>query len=263
MPAIINPYAFGPGGGGGGPFSDPDDIPSLQVGYESDFGLFSDAAGTTPQSTHGGTTRCWKPKYGTLSAFMTRPAGNAPTLDTGVTVNGIQSLNIDGTTTQCLEFPNLYGALTEGEMMAVVKMAADPSIAPHYGFMYMGRSDHNTLYPYIAADPQIYDGYGSTVRKMCGVPVTSLAAWHVYNPYSAASDWALRLNNTVQHFTASNTVAFPDYGPFPGFLGVSLSGLDGFSTSMYHVAAVYTFSAKLTTTERNNMYGYINTKYGV
>jgi hypothetical protein len=255
-PIIVNPYVFAAGGS----FTDPDDIASIMVGYESDFGLFSDAAGTTPQSTNGGTVRCWKPAYGVLTDFLTRSGGNGPTLDTGTTTNGEPSIQFVAGSTQDLDFPDIFDALTEGEMMMVVKYAADPSVAPAYGFIYMGRADHNTHYPF--TDGNVYDGYGATIRKSTGNPSQNLAAWHVYNPYSAASDWALRINNSVHYSTATNTVAFPDGAPFLGAIGRSFSP-DGTNYASMHVAAIYQFSAKLSTTDRGNMYSYISSKYGV
>jgi hypothetical protein len=226
---------------------------------ESDFGLFSDAAGTTAQSTNGAGVRCWKTKYGSAD-FLTRTGGNAPTLDTGTTLNGLQTIQFVAASTQDMDFPNIFGALTAGEMMMVVKMAADPSVAPAYGFIYMGRANHNSHYPF--TNGFIYDGYGATNRKDTITHAQNLAAWHVYNPYSANLDWALRINNTSVATDATNNVAFPDYAPYAGGLGRSFS-FDGTNYASMHVAAVYHFSAKLNSTERANMYAYILAKWGV
>jgi hypothetical protein len=258
MSFLINPFMFAAGGS----FTDPDDIASLQVGYESDYGLFSDAAGTSAQSSNGGTVRCWKPKYGSLTDFLTRSGGNGPTLDTGTTLNSLQTIQFAAASTQDMDFPNIVGALTEGEMMMVVKMAADPSVGTAYGFIYMGRANFNSHYPF--TDSNVYDGYGSNSRRSTGNPSQNLAAWHVYNPLSSSGEWTLRINNAT-HYTdnASGTsVAFPDYTPFPGGIGRSFSS-GGPNYADMHVAAIYHFSAKLNSTDRGNMYTYINGKYGV
>lgn len=254
---ILNPYRYAAPGGG---LTLPSDIPTLQVGYESDFGLYSDAAGTTPQSTHAGAIRHWKPIYG--SGNCTRVGGNGPTLDTGTTLNGIQTIKFVSASTQDLDLPNIFGALTSGELMMGVKMAADPGVGSAVGFIYMGKSNHNSHYPF--TNSLIYDGYGATGRKdAISKGANNLAAWHEYNPYSAPSDWDLKINGaSLSGFpTATNNVAFPDGAPFVGAIGRSFSA-DGTNYMSGWIAYFYHFSAKLTAPQRAFMNSYRLAKWG-
>lgn len=257
MPILINPYRFAAGGGGGG-FA-PDDIASLVSWVESDSGVYSDQDGTTPQSTNGGTVRYWKSLLNDGSDWQRRSTapndGPAPTLDTGTTINGIQSIRFTSANAEVMLQLRDFSGDTQGELIMVLKMVADPPASSNdSGLVWFSNNDFSTHYPFTTGD--VYDGYGTTVRKATGNPSVTLTNWHIYDAWSATNDWALQLNGSTHFSTATNT---PSFQQTP-FLGRSL----GFTEKMNGwLAAVYCFNAKLSSGDRTSMLTYINGKYGL
>lgn len=254
MPFLLSPYRFATGGGS---LTDPSDIASCKVWCESDVGLFSDSAGTTPQSTNGGTVRYWTNQMGANPFSRTIAAGSAPTLDTGTTINGHPSLQFTAGTLQCLTLPDILTGDGSGEMLMVVKKDNDPEGAPEdTGFIFFGNSVNASHYPF--TDGVVYDAFGTDIRKTVGNVAPNLAAWHVYNPWSAPSDWNLNINGASVFSTGTNTMG---WATIP-ILGIS-SGSGGYTGSKMRVAAVYHFGAKLSGPERAFMYAWILAKYGI
>lgn len=85
-----SPAIFGTAGGGGGPFT-PLSLPGLLAWYKADAGVFSDAAGTTPQTTNNGVVGCWKDQSGN-NFHITQPnSGKQPLFQTAG-LNGKQTI---------------------------------------------------------------------------------------------------------------------------------------------------------------------------
>jgi len=112
-------------------------------------------------------------------------------------------------------------------------------------------------------DGQIYDDFGTSVRKTAGTPIVALNTWHVYNVYSAANDYGVYINGSLQFTTVTNTVQFwaqdaivgmSWYEPqYPG----NQDPYDG------DIAAILFYDRKLTATERTNITTYLKSVYGI
>lgn len=98
-------------------------------------------------------------------------------------------------------------AFAAGEVHRLFRLAEDPPIAPLQGLWWqMSGVAHANHFPYV--DGVIYDGFGSTTRKILGNPALSLAAWRLYSVYSAPNDWQAFLNSNSLYSTTDNAVSF-------------------------------------------------------
>jgi hypothetical protein len=255
-PVLTNPHRFAAPGGGG--FS-PDDIASLKVWCEADSLVFSDQGATTPQTSDGGTVRRWDSLLPDALGWERRSTapndGPAPTLDQTNTLNGLQVIRFTAASTQIMLARRAFGSDTSGELIMVLKMAADPAASSATsGSTYFSNAGFSTHYPF--TDNNVYEGFGTDTRKSTGNPSVSLAGWHVYDAWSASGDWALQINGATHFSTGTNTVNFIA----TPLLGRSLSGgehMDGWIAGMFY------FDAKLSGGDRTSMLSYINSKWGV
>lgn len=127
------------------------------------------------------------------------PAYAASTLDGYGAYDGSFALR----PTARLALPNVFSAMTAGEIFLVLKVGAGSLTN---GLMDLG-SQSGELFPYV--DGNIYEDFGTTARKSCGAPVLSITATHrLYNVRSASGAWSAWLNTTQQFSTATNTVSF-------------------------------------------------------
>ncbi len=231
----------------------PSAISNLELHLESDSGLFSDAAGTTPQSTNGGSVRRWVSLVAGGND-ASKSSGNVPTLDTTTTLNSLQTLRFTGASGESLDLPNIFSGDAAGELFVVMKNVADPPASdPITGLMYVGSDTQNTHYPY--TDSNIYDAFGTTSRKTVGNLTLALTNWHIYNPISVSGGWVENVNSLVQFVTNTNTV------------GWATSPTLGKSFGAFHydgrMAAVLYFGRKLTTAERDDVIAYLRAKYAL
>ena len=152
-------------------------------------------------------------------------------------------------------------SLTEGEIFAVAKALNDPpSSGAKGGFWRFGSmsaaSADEDLYPW--TDGNLYQGFGSTVRKSCGDPGVDLSTdFRLLNIYSAASDWGLYVNGSSVHTTATNTVGFnaaPRLGHSQGNSSTQFEG---------DFAEIFMFDGKLSASDRTAMEDYVADKYAL
>lgn len=180
-------------------------------------------------------------------------AGTArPTYQTNE-LNSLPIVRFDGVN-DAFAFGN-FSALTAGEVFIVIKVDNDPTTGSgvRSGLWTIGTDAGSiTLYPY--DDGNIYDGFGTTVRKTVGNPTPSLASWRVYNVFSAANDWGANLDGSSLFTTATNTVGFSA----SCVLGAqSVAFLDG------DVAEFIMYNRKLTAPERASVLGYLQGKFAL
>lgn len=147
-----------------------------------------------------------------------------------------------------------FASLTAGEIFVVIKLSVDPTTGAATGLWAYGSAAGVGHYAYI--DNVIYESFGTTVRKTVGNPTPSLAAWRVYNVFSAASDWAANLDGTALHTTATNTVGFASACTLGGgpALGVYLKG---------DIAELVLYDRKLTAPERATVLAHLEGKWAV
>lgn len=198
----------------------------------------------------------WPDHSGNDNDFEQSVAASQPVFKTSV-VNGLDVIRWDGTNDN-LVGPAVMTGATEGEIFIVVKVDNDPPGAgAQTGLWDFSASDFATHYP-LNGTGQVFDAWGTTVRKTTINPATSLAAFHVYNVVSAAGEWTSRWNGGgVDTFTtAVNTVTFRTDPK----LGMSLTGaffLDG------DIAEVIVYSRELTGGERDAIEAYLGAKYNI
>lgn len=219
MSFIINPFALGAGGGGGG--SLPTDLvsglelwtPVTGVGGLSNndpISTYPDLSGNANDATQSGGSR---PLYLTSGGPTGGPCIRMST----------------GVTQRYFDLPNFLAG-SAGEVFIVAKADADPGDGvggvngPLLG--NWGSDTQHGLYPYWV-DSTIYDAYGTTARKgPTNNPDTSVATWICLNIRSAAGAWSWRINAATtgndQYSTGTNTVG---WGTAPK-IGLDFNGSD-------------------------------------
>jgi hypothetical protein len=195
---------------------------------------------------------------GTAEHLVSDLGGNTrPTWHTGQ-INGLPALRFLHTEKRMLNFANL-GALTAAEIFVVGKIDADPPPSDaSSGFWYIQTptdAGADTHYPF--TDGNIYDAFGSTVRKSTGNPSQDLTAWHLYNVRSAAGDWSSHHNGVEHYSTATNTVGFGTARHNIGQSTRNFFNLTGW------IAEVFIYSRVLTAAERADVHDYLTGKYGL
>lgn len=147
--------------------------------------------------------------------------------------------------------------LTVGEIIIVLRCNADPSIAAHDGLWRIGSAASLSLYPW-SSNGNIYDTFGTTVRKDNIVASPSLALWRVYRVVSKANDWRSYLDGALLHSTATNTVGFSSL-PMIG------RSTDGSNNSFFNgrLESIYLYSTELTVDERSALRTQINNRTGL
>lgn len=214
----------------------PEDIASIWAYYEGD--SYSQADGSD-------ITTAWTDKSGNgRHAAVT----GTPTFETNE-LNGQPIIRLGADTNDYFTPPSMAG-LTAGTIICVWKVT---DVTTHGGHRF-GSSGSASHYPF-GGDGLIYDTFGSTTRKdSLTSQITILNNWHRLRIHSATNDWGMFQNGSTVHTTATNTVGF-ESSPRIGFNGAQNMKVD--------LAAVYLFSAKLTTGEISDMNAYINSKYGI
>ena len=166
--------------------------------------------------------------------------GDRPTLDaTGI--NGNKAIRFTSPAFQFLTLPNFLTG-TSGWAGVVAKHVGDPpasgdegafwgntAVAPAIGGW--GTSAAYSHEPF--SDGIIYEGFGSTARKVCGNPTPALTTAFVYTVVSAPSDFRFYVNGTLLFSTATNTVGWstvPALGSAAGFATNGWLGEDFFAT---------------------------------
>lgn len=256
MSMLINPFAFGAGGGGVSD-SGPELISDLQLWLNANTisGLSDDDQITTWEDDSGNGRDAtgvqhidWKPKYRSTDGPNSKPAVRM----------GTDNPEAGGWFT----LADFLTGYTSGHIFVVVKTDIDPSSAidragPPTRF---GSANSNAdLYPF-HTDSKVYDAFGSTVRKTTNDFTTSLATWHVYESRTASAAWSLRINGATSggdfFSTATNTVGWTTT-PRIGSHHLSDTHLCGM------IAEIIFYSRVLDGTETGDIYDYLETKYGI
>lgn len=230
---IINPYRYAAGGGGGGPLFDPNTIGSIWAWFESDSYSQADnssiSTSWTDQSSNGRDLTIG----GTGMTYQTNE------------VNGESAIENGGS--GWFSIPSM-AALTAGEYFLVIKML---STATSGGNRF---SDLATSHYPFAGDGLIYDAFGSSARNDAISTSATLTNYHCVHGWSASNDWAMFQNGTSIRTNGTNTVAFSSS---PRIFS------NGTQIMSARAAALYLFSAKLSSGDRTSMKGRISTKYGL
>lgn len=184
-------------------------------------------------------------------------AGNRPTIET-VGINGLRGIR--HAAGDYLDLPNVFSGLTVAEVFLVAKRDVDPPTEANLsGLWDFGTDTQNTALPWI--DSNVYDDFGTTIRKNPGNPAASLASPFLYNVVTAAGEWTARVNGTQLYTTSTNTVGFNTAPRFGG------SGMTGSGPAVYAFGGYWheliVFSKKLTAPQRTALNADIATRYGI
>lgn len=219
----------------GGAFT-PNDVATIWSFYEADSYAQSD---NTSVSTN------WDDK-GPSNRDLTINGSNW-TYQTAE-LNGQDVLRTTGTS--YFAVPDM-SSLTAGEYFYVHKMNSITTSGGHRIGNSGGDVSH---YPF--SGDNIYDSFGSIDRKNSIVTNATLTNWHCTYGWSATNDWAMFQNTsgTAIHTDTSHTV---------GFIAAPTLFYNGTQYMQCDAAALYFFSAKLSTDDRNSMKSYITGKYGL
>lgn len=183
----------GGGGGGGGDARAAGAMFQLKVQSVVDSGAVNDQALTDWLDSTGNGLTPTQVGAGARPKFQTNPSGFGP----------VVLFELDDF---FLWADGLFSALTEGEIFVVcAKVENNPPGDQYTGLWNFGNVTDGTHYPF--GDGNIYESFGTTVRKSFARPVT-MNTMHVYNVLSAAGEFTARFNDTQLHTTASNTVGF-------------------------------------------------------
>jgi hypothetical protein len=107
--------------------------------------------------------------------------------------------------------------LTEAEIFVIVK-----SLTSTNGFIDFGTDSGINHYPF--SNGQVYDGFGTNIRKDVGTPVVPISQLNIYNVTTKSNLWQSRINSRNQSLTSTNTVSFrtnSSFGPYNGSFSIS------------------------------------------
>lgn len=136
----------------------------------------------------------------------------------------------------------------------IVQLDADPPASGNGGLWEFGTDASDTHFPF--SDNNIYDDFGTTVRKTVGNPTPSLAAVRLYEVVSAAGEWTARLDGAQIFTTATNTVGWSASSA----LGGAVSGASGTRLNG-KIAEFINFTTKRTAPQLAELYGYFEARY--
>lgn len=228
----------------------PSDIASLQQWFKAD---------AITGLSDGDPVATWEDSSTNNRDATQSTAGNRPLYKTGI-VNSLPVVRFDGSNDYLITsgVAGFLSGLSAAEVFLVVKVNADPAAADgSAGLWAMTGSADNTAFPY--TDGNVYDGFGSSVRKSTGNPTLSLAStFRLYNVVSISGEWTSYVDGTQHFTTGTNTVSF---GAGDGYLGTSVAL--GSIVLAGDIAEFFLFNAKLSTADRQAMNAYIATKYGL
>lgn len=224
------------------------------VGSSSSIRFWYRADRTGTVLTNGQAVSTWSD----LSGNSSNATGvNGPVfLQNGI--NGLPSVSFSGVG----QYFNLgdLSALTEGEAFVVTKATFDPPSSAGLGSLWHLGAAQNTFYPF--TDGNLYESFGSTVRRDNIVLPPNVTVPRIYNVISAANYWEARMDGAGGIGGGSlavigiNSVLFPTAPR----LGSNAIG-DGFFSGA--ISEVFLFSTRLNTAQRVIVENYLSSRYRI
>lgn len=249
MSFIINPFATGAGGGGGGTF---DQTGILWRTRSDDITGLSDADLLTTWEDLTVNNRDW---VGT---------GSKPNYEASVDGHKAVRFNRAGNANTFLTGPDLSGlSLTEADVFIILKLALDPPVSTGltglWRFNDAAGTFSATLFPYtdsICRQSAFLSG-GSDTRLTVD-PTPSLASWRLYRLVAKTGTneyqhWIDGANNSQ---TTNNTLQFPS----TTYLGQSVSSGGNFFLNGW-VREFFAFDTKRDATQVTEIKDYVNGYY--
>lgn len=184
----------------------------------------------------------WADQSGTGNHFIQAALSSDPV--TG-TLLGKPALRFDGIS-RFLQRTGYTAPVTDGEWWAVY--STDSATGSSLWDWSGATSDYFTY----VGDGKIYDQTGSTARKTCGTPITSITVGNVVSVKSAAGAWSMYLNGTLQFTTVTNTYAVTANPR----LGLSATYLTGYLAEVWN-------GRIMSSADRAKARTYITRRYGL
>jgi hypothetical protein len=193
-----------------------------------------------------GTNNLYHTDSTTKGLFLTNGPNGYPYIGLTTNSSGAYYYNITNTI-------SVFTALDA--FLVVIVSNVPPTHAAMSGLWELGNSGSDTYFPLIS-NGHIYDDAGSSTRSDCGVPVTGLTNWIVYEVASASGNWTNWINGTVQFGVGANTVS-PSTTP-------SVGRENGGNTLRGGIAEFLLYNRVLTSSERTQtVTTYLRAKYGI
>jgi len=148
-------------------------------------------------------------------------------------------------------------ALTAAEMFIILELVEDPPGATANAGLYKYGTHAATITVVPWTDGNIYDGFGTTVRKSTGNPTLSFTSPRCYNVVTTSSEWTSEVDGAQHYTNATNTV---------GFRTDPLLGKEDRGTEHYYhgqIGEFILFNAKLSSGDKASMETYIADKWGI
>jgi hypothetical protein len=241
------------------PTSVPPDFDPLTLGPE--LWLKADALALADNDA----VASWTDSSGNGNHATNVSGSQQPTYKTNI-VNSLPVVRFDGTADH-LYLSGFMASAIAGEAVVVKKVVTDPapSIARSglWDWDGVGGAGFATHHPY--TDGTIYETWGNTAQQNLGNPTPSLAAWHIYDVMSKSGQMKAWLNGDNFATVGTNTVSFPGAGANAGSFGRSVNNAGGGTAYFLEgdIAEMLWFDYELTTTQRNNLKGYLADKYAI
>lgn len=144
-----------------------------------------------------------------------------------------------------------YSSLTEGEIFITIETDADPPGSGNDTGLWYFSTSSVAVFPW--TDGDIYENWGSTVRKTSLSKTTPLNQWNIYNVWSASNDWQNTINEEVVHNTTTNTVSFP---------AACNLGIGTLVFNLYgDIGEVLIFNAKLSSADRTSVKTWLKNRW--
>lgn len=182
-------------------------------------------------------------------------------------VNGLPVVRFNGTSSYMSFASNFMSVYTAANVFIVAKGASDPPTSEfHAGHSFYCSDGEGSVanggshLPYL--DGNIYDTFGTTVRKTVGNPTQSLANWCIYTVTSAANNWKAHLNGTQIYATATNSTEF-SVTPRIGESGYNATGTipDYFYDG--DIGEIILYADAKSDIDRAKVIAYLGTKWGI
>lgn len=252
---LVDPFRFG---GGSSPIQ-PNTLTNLWTWHKRGTGMYSDA-GTTLQTTNGGTIQQWNDQSGNGKHLSQGTSAARPTLDTGTQYLGNNTIRFDPSTA-AQWFGWAFFALpgsTAIDMWHIVKASSDTPAA-NCTLMYAAKegSGGSGMGHYPTTTGHIKDGTATNGQTDFGAaPVSLSSQFRVYNYVLDTSGLNVYLDNVSIYSDASGrSVSFNKIAAAIGSRAVD-GGAEHFDGWL---AESFIFTSLRTPTERAGLYSYATT----
>ena len=220
--------------------TDPNELTGLKIWLRADAGVTNDVSDRVSG---------WADQSGNNNHGSQTTAANKPLYVANV-LNGKSVIRFDGSAYH-FTLVNFLSGLSQAEIFVVLRASNDVPAA-HKSLWKMGSSS-SVYYP--NSEGSLWEDFGSSTLRQGWDPFQPLNQYHTYNVSAKVGQWMSRLNGILYFSTTNNsTVSF-----------TSSPTLAKNSTSFFHgdVAELFCYNKVLSTSDREALGAYINSRYAI